>query len=45
MIVILVIAALVFGIVGLVEGSGRNWAAWGVVLLALVHLLPFLPLR
>lgn len=36
---ILVIAALVFGVVAVVEARGRNWAAWGVVALAVAALL------
>lgn len=36
---ILVIAALVLAIVAIVEASGRNWAAWGVLMLAIAELL------
>jgi hypothetical protein len=28
------IVALVFGIVAVVEARGRNWAGWGVIVLA-----------
>lgn len=37
---ILAVAALILGIVGVVEARGRNWAAWGVICLAAVHLIP-----
>ena len=36
---VLAIAALVLGIVGVVEARGRNWAAWGVICLAAIVLL------
>lgn len=36
---VLAIAALILGIVGIVEGGVRNWAAWGVICLAVIHLL------
>lgn len=35
----LAIVALVLGIIGVVEARGRNWAAWGVIALAALHLL------
>jgi hypothetical protein len=38
---ILGLAALIFGIIGVVESRGRNWAAWGVICLAIIA-LPFL---
>lgn len=40
----LLVAALVCGIVGLVESGGRDIASAGVALIALVLLLPVLPL-
>lgn len=36
---LLAIAALILGIVGVVEGGLRNWAAWGVICLAVLHLV------
>lgn len=39
---IMLIAAvigLVFGIIGIVDGGVRNWAAWGVIALSAGHLL------
>jgi hypothetical protein len=36
---VLAVAALILGIVGVVEARGRNWAAWGVICLAAIHLL------
>lgn len=36
---LLAVVALVCGVVGIVEGGVRNWAAWGVIALAAVHLL------
>lgn len=30
--------ALVLGVVGIVEAKGRDWAAWGVVVMAAVLL-------
>ena len=35
---ILIVAALVLGIVAVVEAKGRSWAGWGVICLALYHL-------
>jgi hypothetical protein len=32
------VAALVFGIIAVVEARGRNWAGWGVICLAAVLL-------
>jgi len=29
------IAALIMGIVAVIEANGRSWAGWGVILLAL----------
>jgi hypothetical protein len=40
LVLILLIAALVFGIVAIVEARGRSWAGWGVVCLAVALLLP-----
>jgi hypothetical protein len=40
--IILIVAALVFGIVAIVE-SRRNWAAWGVIALAVVGLIVVWP--
>lgn len=39
---ILIILALVFVIIALVESKGRQFAAWAVLMLVLVHLLPLL---
>jgi hypothetical protein len=39
---ILALIALVLGIVAVVESRGRDWAGWGVVVLAVVVLLPIL---
>lgn len=39
---IVAIAALVFGIVAVVEAHGRNWAGWGVICLAAYVLLSLL---
>jgi len=36
---VLAIAALILGVVGVVEARGRNWAAWGVICLAALHLI------
>jgi hypothetical protein len=36
---ILAVAALIFGVVGVVEANGRNWVAWGVVCLAVIVLI------
>lgn len=36
---ILAIAALILGIVAVVEANGRAWAGWGVIALAVIHLL------
>lgn len=36
---ILAIAALILGIVAVVEARGRNWAGWGVICLAAIVLL------
>jgi hypothetical protein len=38
-VLVLAIAALILGIIGVVEARGRNWAAWGVICLATIHLL------
>jgi hypothetical protein len=32
---VLALAALIFGIVAVIEASGRSWAGWGVICLAL----------
>lgn len=36
---ILAVIALILGIVAVVEARGRNFAAWGVIALAVIHLL------
>ena len=36
---VLAIAALILGIVAVVESRGRNWAGWGVIALAAIQLL------
>jgi hypothetical protein len=36
---VLAIAALILGIVSVVESRGRSWAGWGVILLAAIHLI------
>jgi hypothetical protein len=36
---ILAVAALIFGVVGVVEANGRNWVAWGVIALAVIVLI------
>lgn len=36
--VIAAVVGLVFGIIGVVDGGVRNWAAWGVIALAVGHL-------
>lgn len=36
---VLAIAALVFGIVAVIEAQGRSWAGWGVVCLAAIVIL------
>lgn len=36
---VLAIAALILGIVAVVESRGRAWAGWGVIALAVIHLL------
>jgi hypothetical protein len=41
-IIVLAILALVAGIIGEVEGMGRNWAAWGVICLAAIALIGLL---
>jgi hypothetical protein len=41
---LLAIAALIFGIVAVVEGHGRSWPGWGVICLAVIHLAPALRL-
>lgn len=38
LVTILAIAALILGIVAVVEAQGRNWAGWGVICLAVLHL-------
>lgn len=40
---ILLVAAFVCGCAAIVESGGRNLAGWGVALIALVLLLPVLP--
>jgi hypothetical protein len=39
MTLLLLVAALVFVIVSLVESKGRNWTAWAVLMLIVMHLL------
>lgn len=36
---VLAIAALILGIIGVIEANGRNWAAWGVICLAAIVLV------
>jgi hypothetical protein len=36
---VLALAALILGIAGVIQGI-RNWAAWGVIALAALHLIP-----
>lgn len=36
---VLAIAALILGIIAVVEARGRNWAGWGVICLAAIVLL------
>ena len=36
---ILAVAALILGIVAVVESKGRSWAGWGVICLAAIQLL------
>ena len=36
---VLAIVALVFGIIAVVESRGRNWAGWGIIALAAIHIL------
>ena len=36
---VLALVALVLGIVAVVEARGRSWAGWGVIALAVLHLL------
>ena len=38
-VLILAIAALILGIVAVVEARGRSWAGFGVICLAVIHLL------
>ena len=38
-VLVLAIAALILGIVSVVEARGRSWAGWGVICLAAIHLL------
>lgn len=38
-IILLAAGAMIFGIFSEVEGRGRNWAGWGVICLAAIHLL------
>ena len=35
---VLLIAGLIFGLVAVIESRGLNWAAWGVVAIALALL-------
>ena len=39
LILILLIAALVFGVVAVIEARGRSWAGWGVIALAIAGLI------
>ena len=39
LVLILAIAALILGIVAVVEARGRSWAGFGVICLAAIHLL------
>jgi hypothetical protein len=39
MALVLAIGAAILAIVGIIESRGRNWAAWGVLCLAALHLL------
>lgn len=36
---ILGVVALVFGIIAVIEANGRNWAGWGVIVLAAIVIL------
>jgi len=36
---VLAIAALILGIVAVIEAQGRSWAGWGVICLAVIFLL------
>lgn len=33
------VIGLVFGIIGIVDGGTRNWAAWGVIALSVGHIV------
>ena len=39
LVLVLAVAALIVGLVGIVESRGRDWAAWGVIALAAIVLL------
>ena len=36
---VLALVALILGIVAVVEARGRSWSGWGVIALAVLHLL------
>jgi hypothetical protein len=36
---VLIILAIIFAAIAIVESKGKGWAAWGVLMLALLHLL------
>lgn len=39
---VLVVAAIVFGAVSVVQSSGRSWAGWGIICLGVALLVQFL---